>query len=63
MKMTTPHFTTQPIGFKILLEYDWRRKYRNVFSKMLTTSEEYFPVNNYTALLIYRLKYLYSGGT
>ena len=26
----------EPIGFKILLEYDWRRKYRNVFSKMLT---------------------------
>ena len=36
MKMAPPHFTSQPVGFKILLEYDWRRKYRNVFSKMLT---------------------------
>ena len=27
----------EPIDFKILLEYDWRRKYRNVSLKMLTT--------------------------
>ena len=27
--MAPPHFTLQPVGFKILLEYDWRRKYRN----------------------------------
>ena len=38
MKMAPPHCPTEPIGFEIQVgEYAWKRKYRNVFTKMLPT--------------------------